>query len=219
MNRVGLPGDVERVDRQRPVAELLVRSGVLRQDQHAVALVHERRLLGDEVQPVEDRVHEEDVVVLVRGDGAREVVADLEVDRHPAVLLEAVVDAPRLALDRADVLGVLGDLLPRRVEQREQADAAVHLRMRVEVELERAEAAHDVLRRIGAVDAQHELLRPVLRELASRPRGRPGCARARRTRWDPPRSARRSPQRDARRSRARRSPSRAPPRRCPRRRA
>ena len=79
---------------------------------------------------------------------------DLQVDRHPAVLLEAVVDAPRLALDRAEVLGVLGDLLPRRVEQREQPDAAVHLRVRVEVELERAEAAHDVLRRIGAVDAQ-----------------------------------------------------------------
>ena len=35
-----------------------VRAGVLGQDQHAVALVHERRLLGDEVHAVEDRVHE-----------------------------------------------------------------------------------------------------------------------------------------------------------------
>ena len=48
-----------------------------------------------------------------------EVVLDPKVDRQPAVLLEAVVHPPRLALDRAEVLGVLGDVLPRRVEQRE----------------------------------------------------------------------------------------------------
>ena len=60
-------------------------AGVLGEDEHAVALVDERRLLGDQVQPVEDRVDEQDVELLVGGDRPREVVADLELDRLPAV--------------------------------------------------------------------------------------------------------------------------------------
>ena len=45
----------------------------------------------------------------------------------------------------------------------------------------RAEAAHDVLRRIGAVDAQDQLLRPAGARASRPPRARPGSARARRT--------------------------------------
>jgi hypothetical protein len=41
----------------------------------------------------------------------------------------------------------------------------VHLDVRIQVELERAKAADDVLRRIGAVDAEDELLRPARDEL------------------------------------------------------
>src|SRR4051794_21925914 len=52
--RLRLVGDVERVHAHDPLAELLVRPGVLGQDHHAVALVHERRLLGHEVHAVED---------------------------------------------------------------------------------------------------------------------------------------------------------------------
>src|SRR5256885_9293966 len=55
---------------------------------HAVALVHERRLLGDEVHAVEDRVHEQRVELLVGSHRADEVVLDREVDRQPAVLLD-----------------------------------------------------------------------------------------------------------------------------------
>ena len=69
--------------------ELLVRAGVLGEDEHAVAVVHERRLLRDEIEPVEDGVDEQHVVLLVRGDRLREVVGDLEVDRRPAVALES----------------------------------------------------------------------------------------------------------------------------------
>ena len=148
MDRLGLAGDVERVDGQRPLAELVVRAGVLGEDEHAVARVHERRLLGDEVHAVEDRVHEQDVELLVRGDRLGEVVLDLEVERHPAVALEAVVDDAGGALDGAQVLGVLGDVLAGGVEEREHLHASVHLGVRVEVELVGAEAADDVLRRV-----------------------------------------------------------------------
>src|SRR6266545_1095719 len=45
IHRVRLLLDVERVDRQRVLAELLVSTRVLRQQADAVALVHERALL------------------------------------------------------------------------------------------------------------------------------------------------------------------------------
>ena len=114
MDRLGLPRDVERVDRDRPVAELLAGAGVLGEDDHAVALVDERRLLRDEVQPVGDRVHEQHVVLLVRGDRPREVVLDLEADRQPALAAEPVVDGARRVDDRVQVGRVLRDVLSRR---------------------------------------------------------------------------------------------------------
>ena len=67
-----------------------------------------------------------------------------------------------LALDRSEVRRVHGDVLPRRVEQREERDPAVPLRMLLEEERERAKAADDVLRRIRPVDAHDEGLGPAL---------------------------------------------------------
>ena len=92
LERIRLAGDVERIDRQRPGPELLVRAGVLGQDEHAVPRVDERRLLGDEVEPVEDGVHEQDVELLVRGDRPVEVVGDPQLDRRAG---EARLDRPR----------------------------------------------------------------------------------------------------------------------------
>src|SRR6266508_1223825 len=163
--RLGLGLDVERVDRKRPCPELFVGARVLREDEDAVPLVHERRLLRDEIEPVEDRVHEKRVVLLVGGDGLSEVVLDAEVDRRPPVALEAVVHGARGTLDRPKVLGVFRDLLPRGVEERQHRDPAVHLSMRLEVELEGAEAAAHVLRRIRSVDAEDEELGPPPRDL------------------------------------------------------
>jgi hypothetical protein len=55
--------------------------------------------------------------------------------------------------------------LARRVEQREHGNLAVQLRVVLEQALERAETPDDVLRRIGAIDPEDELLRAVLQEL------------------------------------------------------
>src|SRR5438552_1057631 len=72
--------------------------------------------LRDEVEPVEDRVHEQSVALLVRGDRLREVVRNLEVDREPAFVLKTVVDGARLPLDRGEVFRVLRNVLARRIE-------------------------------------------------------------------------------------------------------
>ena len=136
---------------------------VLGQDQHAVAVVHERRLLRDQVHPVEDRIHEQHVVLGVGGDRLGEVVRDAQIDRLPvAAGVEAVVDLARGALDRPQVLGVLGDVLAGRVELGKHRHPALPLGMVGEEEPERLQAADDVLRRVGAVDAQDDLLGPPL---------------------------------------------------------
>ena len=46
-------------------------------------VVQQRALLGDEVEPVEDRVHEQHVVLRVRGDRERKVVPEPQVDHRP----------------------------------------------------------------------------------------------------------------------------------------
>src|SRR5204862_8168303 len=79
-DRVRLLLHVERIHRQRELAELLVRARVLRQQRHPVALVHERALLRHEVHAVEHRVHDQEVVVLVAGDRLLEVLAQPQVD-------------------------------------------------------------------------------------------------------------------------------------------
>ena len=94
-----------------------------------------------------------------------EVVADAEVDRLPAVGAEALVERARLALDRDQVLGVRREVLPRRVHQREHPDPPGELGIPLEQQRERAKAADDVLRGIGAVDADDQHLGPRLHDL------------------------------------------------------
>src|SRR6266511_102864 len=137
VNRFCLTGKVERINGQRPLSELGVSACVLGEDEHPVAFVYERTLLGDEIQAVVDRIHEQDVILLVGGDRLWEVVPDLQVDRRPAVLLEPVVDGPGGALDRAEVFGVVGNVLPRGIEQRQHPHSAARLGVRVEVRRER----------------------------------------------------------------------------------
>ena len=107
-------------------------------------------------------VHEQDVVLLVGGDRGGEVVLDPQVDDRA----EALVHRRGLALDLRAALGVDGDVLARRGEQREHPDPAAQLGVRVEQPRERVEAAHDVLGRIRAVDANHEELGPLGHERA-----------------------------------------------------
>ena len=135
-----------------------MRTGVFRKDNGTVPGVHERRLFGHEVHPVHRGVHEQNVELLVRRDRSREVVRDLELDRQPGELLKAIVDATRLALDGAEVLGVLRDVLARRIEKREHADPPPQLWVRLQQKLECAKPADDVLRRIRPVDANDELV-------------------------------------------------------------
>src|SRR5256885_8847459 len=51
----------ERIDRQHMRMELLVRSHVLGQDDHAIGSIDKGALLGHEVEPVIDRVHHQHV--------------------------------------------------------------------------------------------------------------------------------------------------------------
>ena len=97
--------------------------------------------------------------------GLVEVVLDPDLERKPALGAEAVVDHARGALDRAQVLGVLGNVLARRVEEREHPYAAVQLGMVLQEQLVGAEAAHDVLGRISAVDPDDQELRALGLEL------------------------------------------------------
>ena len=116
LDRVGRPLDVERVDRQRERAELLVRAGVLGEDQHAGAFVHERSFLRNQVHSVDDGVDEEDVVLLVGGDRLGEVVGNPEIDGRPPRVGELVIHLARRTVDRSNVLRIVGDLLPGRVQ-------------------------------------------------------------------------------------------------------
>ena len=162
--RVRLSLDVEGVDADREQAELVVRADVLREHQHPVAGVDQRSLLGDQIHPIRKRVDQEHVVLPVGSDGLREVIVDSQVDGGSAVGRgPALADRARRALDRREVVGVLGDLEPRRIEQDEEAHAAPPLRLLLEEPVERLQAAHDVLRRIGAVDAQDRAARAARR--------------------------------------------------------
>jgi hypothetical protein len=156
--RVGHLAAVEGVDRHRVAAQPEVRARVARQDQDAVPAVQERSLHRDEVHAVVDRVHEQDVVDAVRGDGAQVVVLDPHLDRCPVALGERRVDPGGLADAELGVLPVLLDLRPRGRQQREELDAPPPLRVALQEELERLEPAHDVLRQLQPVDTQDEAL-------------------------------------------------------------
>ena len=139
-----------------------------RQDRHAVALVDERALLRHEVHAVEHRVDDQHVVVLVGGDGLLEVVAQLELDRHPVRRAVAVVDDRDERLDALEVLRVLGHVRPRRHQLRDERDLLAELRVLLEEQVEGGEPAQDVLRQVRAVDAQDQVVAPPAQQLAPR---------------------------------------------------
>ena len=166
VDRVGELLDVERVDRQRVLAELLVGAGVLGEDRDALALVDDRPLLGDQVHAVEHRVDEQHVVVLVGGHRLLEVVAQLQLDRHPVGRAVAVVDDRHQRLDALEVLGVLRHVGPRGHQLRDERDALGELRVLLEEQVERGEAAQHVLGQVGAVDAQDQEVAAAPQQLA-----------------------------------------------------
>ena len=151
------------------VAELLVGAGVLGQHDHAVARVDRRRLLGDKVHAVEERVDDQQVVVLVAGDGLREVLVDPEVDRHPVGRAVAMVDDRHQRLDPLQVLGVLGHVLPRRLQVGDEGDHLAELGVLLEEDVERGEAAQHVLGEVGAVDAEDQVVAAAARTSSSYP--------------------------------------------------
>ena len=140
-----------RVHRDGRGLQLVVRAGLGRQAQQAVAAVDGRAFLGDEVEPVADRVHEQHVVALHRRDRAREVVALVEQDRRPVARRPAIVHARDDLLDLVRVREVLGQALARRIQHRHEHDPAPQARTRLEQPVVGEEAAHDVLRRLDAV--------------------------------------------------------------------
>ena len=86
----------------RPSPQPLPGAGLGREREHRVALVHERALGRDEVEPVADRVHEQHVGPAQQRDRPGEVVVDVEHDRLPAVGAPPVVDRrATVALDLA----------------------------------------------------------------------------------------------------------------------
>ena len=156
VDRVGQLLDVERVDRQRELAELLVGAGVLGEDRDALALVDDRALLGDQVHAVEHRVDQQHVVVLVGRHRLLEVVAQLQLDRHPVGCAVAVVDDRHERLDPLEVLGVLGHVGARGHQLGDERDALGELGVLLEEQVEGGEAAQHVLGQVGAVDPQDQ---------------------------------------------------------------
>ena len=142
-----------------------VRAGVLRQDRHAVALVDDRALLGDQVHTVEHRVDEQHVVLAVGRHRLVEVVAELQLHGHPVGRPVAVVDDRHERLDALQVLGVLGHVGTRRHQLRDERDALAKLRVLIEEQVKRREAAQHVLRQVGAVDAQDQVLAAAAQQL------------------------------------------------------
>ena len=137
-----------------------------RQHQDAVAGVDRRRLLGDEVHAVEERVDHQQVEVLVAGDRLVEVLVDAEVDRHPVGGPVAVVDDRDQRLDPLQVLLVLGDVLPRGLQVGDEGDPLVELRVVGEELVEGGEPAEHVLGQVGAVDADDQVLAAAGEQLA-----------------------------------------------------
>jgi len=106
--------------------------------------------------------------VLVRRDRLLEVVAQLQVDRHPVRRAVAVVDDRDQRLDSLQVLGVLRHVLPRRLQVRDERVLLPELGVLLEERVEGGEAAQDVLREVGAVHADDQVLAAALEERALR---------------------------------------------------
>ncbi|CAB5030308.1 unannotated protein [freshwater metagenome] len=135
-----------------------MRASVLREDRNTVALIDERTLLGDEVHSVEHCIDQQHVVLAVAGHRLFEIVAQLELDRHPVGRTVAQVDDCDERLDLLEVLGVLGNVGPRRHQLSYERNVLAELRVLVEEEVEGCEAAQNILRKVGAVNSQDQVL-------------------------------------------------------------
>ena len=192
--RVGGPLHVERVDAERPGAELLVGAGVLGEDDHAVALVHQRSLLRHEVHAVCERVHEQNVVVLVPGHCLGEVIVNAQVDGLPGVRAVAVVDlARRRAGWRPGIRRTPGCPAATGRGARACVTRPHQVRVLRQQAVEGVEAAHDVLRGVRAVDPQDHALGPRAQHRRPRPPARRATRRAPRTPAGRRRSGSRAP--------------------------
>ena len=161
-------------------------------------VVHERRLLRDEVEPVHDRVHEQDVELLVRGDRRREVVGDRAAVSAPGNAASTAAAAASIRRAPRRTRGCPG--ARRRAARACRRGRAGRAGARAAARTPRSPRG-DVLRRIGAVDAEDQPLGPRGHELALPREHRRRSARARRTRPGRSRSDARS--RAARPARAR----------------
>ena len=104
--------------------------------------------------------------MLVGGDRLLEVLAQLQVDRHPVGRAVAVVHDRDERLDLLQVLRVLRHVLTRRDHVRDERDLLEELGVLLEEEVERGEPAQHVLRQVRAVDAQDQVLAPAAQDLA-----------------------------------------------------
>ena len=142
MDRVGQLLDVERVHRQRILAQLLVRPRVLREDRHALAFVDDRSLLGHQVHAVEHRVHQQHVVVLVGRHRLLQVIAQLQLDRHPIGRAVTVVDdRHRVPRSAPDTPRTRGTSVRRGHQLGHERHPLAELRVLLEEQIERREAA------------------------------------------------------------------------------
>ncbi len=156
MQGVRRAGDVVRVDQESVAAELGRGARLPGQHQRAVRR-EDRALLGDEVHAVADGVHQEHVGHAVGGERAGVVVVHVEDQGVPVLAAEEVLDLLGAALYGRGVLAVLGQVVPRRVGEGQVHDLAVPLGMVGQELLVGRQAADDVLRQLGPVDAHDEL--------------------------------------------------------------
>jgi hypothetical protein len=91
------------------------------------------------------------------GDRLLVVVAGVDDDGLPVTGAPPVVDPCGRLVDLLLIREVLGEVLPGAVEHRHERDAAAPLGLRGEEVVVDVEAAHDVLRQVDAVAAEHEL--------------------------------------------------------------
>ncbi len=139
------------------LADEVVGAGLAREADDGLSLAQDRALHRHEVEPVADRVDEDHVGTLQRGDRAREVVTAVEHDRVPVVARPTVVHLIGDRLDLGPVVPVLGERLAGRIEVGDEGDAAAQVPVLGEELVEREEPAPDVLGGFDAVDADDAL--------------------------------------------------------------
>ncbi len=104
------------------------------------------------------RVDHQHVVALHRRQRPRVVVAGDDLDRLPVVDAQLQVDPPDQHVDLVEIAHVLLDAQARGDQQGEEAHPPAQLRVLLQQDAVRLEAADDVLARLHPVDAQDRLL-------------------------------------------------------------